>query len=46
MDRVLYAMDYPYQYVPAEVGWTESVNLRPKDMKKLFQTNAEALFRL
>ena len=46
VDRVLYAMDYPYQYVPAEVGWTESVNLGPKDMKKLFQTNAEALFKL
>ena len=45
-DRVLYAMDYPYQYVPAEVGYTESVNLNPEDMKKLFQTNAQTLFKL
>ena len=46
VDRVLYAMDYPYQYVPAEVGYTESVDLNPEDMKKLFQTNAETLFKL
>jgi 2,3-dihydroxybenzoate decarboxylase len=46
MDRVLYAMDYPYQYVPEEVGYTEAVDIGPEDMKKLFQTNAETLFRL
>ena len=46
MDRVLYAMDYPYQYVPEEVGYTESVDIGPDDMKKLFQTNAEELFQL
>lgn len=45
-DRVLYAMDYPYQYVPAEVGYTESANLSPADMKKLFQSNAQRLFKL
>jgi 2,3-dihydroxybenzoate decarboxylase len=46
IDRVLYAMDYPYQYVPAEVGWTEQVDVDAQGMKKLFQTNAETLFRL
>ena len=46
MDRVLYAMDYPYQYVPAEVGYTEAVNISPEEMKMLFQTNAERVFGL
>jgi 2,3-dihydroxybenzoate decarboxylase len=46
IDRVMYAMDYPYQYVPEEVGWTEQVDVSPADMKKLFQTNAERVFNL
>ncbi len=46
MDRVLYAMDYPYQYVLEEVGFTEQVDISPEDMKKLFQTNAENVFNL
>ncbi|HKU17590.1 MAG TPA: amidohydrolase family protein [Steroidobacteraceae bacterium] len=46
LDRVLYAMDYPYQYVPAEVGYTESVDISPEAMKMLFQTNAEQFFKL
>lgn len=46
VDRVLYAMDYPYQYLPAEVGYTESVDISPDEMKMLFQTNAEKVFNL
>ena len=46
VDRVLYAMDYPYQYVPAEVGYTENVNISPAQIKMLFQTNAEKVFKL
>ena len=46
IDRVMYAMDYPYQYVPEEVQWTEEVNVDAEGMKKLFQTNAESVFNL
>ena len=46
VDRVLYAMDYPYEYVLEEVVWTEQVAVGPEDMKKLFQTNAERVFNL
>ena len=45
-DRVMYAMDYPYQYVPEEVGYTEAVNNTPEELKMLFQTNAEKAFNL
>lgn len=46
MDRVLYAMDYPYQYAPEEVGEMERSNLSPEDQKKFYQTNAERVFGL
>ena len=46
IDRVMYAMDYPYQYVPEEVQWTEQVDVDADGMRKLFQTNAETVFRL
>jgi len=46
VDRVLYAMDYPYQFVPEEVKVTDELPISEADRKKLYQTNAEALFRL
>lgn len=46
MDRVLYAMDYPYQYEASEVAATDNVPISAGDRKKLFQTNAEHLFAL
>ncbi|MCG8441502.1 MAG: amidohydrolase family protein [Caulobacterales bacterium] len=46
VDRVMYAMDYPYNYEPDEVGVTETVNISPDEMKMLFQTNAEQVFKL
>jgi 5-carboxyvanillate decarboxylase len=46
MDRVLYAMDYPYQYVPEEVTMTDDFPISDEDKKKLFQTNAETVFGL
>jgi len=46
MDRVLYAMDYPYQFEPAEVTATDNVPISADDKKKLFQTNAERVFGL
>jgi len=46
MDRVLYAMDYPYQFEPDEVTATDNVPISDADKKKLFQTNAERVFGL
>jgi 5-carboxyvanillate decarboxylase len=45
-DRVLYAMDYPYQYVPDEVTAHENLPLNLEEKKALFQTNAETVFGL
>ncbi len=46
VERVLYAMDYPYQFVPAEVTLTDNLPINDADKKKLFQTNAERVFAL
>jgi len=46
LDRVLYAMDYPYQFVPEEVKVTDELPISEADRKKLYQTNAEQVFRL
>jgi len=46
MDRVLYAMDYPYQFEPDEVKATDALPISDADKTKLFQTNAERVFRL
>jgi 2,3-dihydroxybenzoate decarboxylase len=46
VDRVLYAMDYPYQFVPEEVGVTDNLPIGDADKKKLYQTNAERVFAL
>lgn len=45
-DRVLYAMDYPYQFVPEEVKVTDGLPISDTDKKKLYQTNAERVFSL
>lgn len=45
-DRVLYAMDYPYQYVVEEVSVTDNLPISTADKKALYQTNAEHVFRL
>lgn len=46
IDRVLYAMDYPYQFVVDEVVATDNLPISVSDKKKLFQTNAERVFHL
>jgi 2,3-dihydroxybenzoate decarboxylase len=46
MERVLYAMDYPYQFVADEVTATDSIQISAADKKKLFQSNAETVFAL
>ena len=44
VDRVLYAMDYPYQYAPEEVTMMDNMQMSADDKKKFFQTNAEKVF--
>ena len=45
-DRVLYAMDYPYQHAVDEVIALDAMAMGAQDKKKFFQTNAEAVFKL
>jgi 5-carboxyvanillate decarboxylase len=46
VDRVMYAMDYPYQYEPDEVRALDAMNIPLTDKKKFFQANAERAYRL
>lgn len=46
VDRVMYAMDYPYQFVPEEVTVIDNLAISAADKKKLYQTNAERVFRI
>lgn len=45
-DRVMYAMDYPYQYEVDEVKAMDAMPLTLAHQKMFFQTNAERIFRL
>ncbi len=45
-DRVIYAMDYPYQQSADEVAAYDAFDLSPEHKKMLMQTNAEQVFRL
>jgi 5-carboxyvanillate decarboxylase len=46
IDRVMYAMDYPYQFVPEEVRVTDELPIPADDKKKLYQSTAERVFNL
>ncbi|MEJ0027091.1 MAG: amidohydrolase family protein [Rhizomicrobium sp.] len=46
MEHVLYAMDYPYQYVGEEVTMQDDISIGAEHKKMFFQTNAERLFKL
>jgi len=46
MDHVLYAMDYPYQFVADEVTASDNIDVSAEDKVRFFQTNAERLFKL
>lgn len=46
VDRVLYAMDYPYQADPDEVLAMDALAISDADKKRFFQTNAERVFSL
>lgn len=45
-DRVMYAMDYPYEYVADEVRMMDNLDIGDAQKKKFFQTNAERWFNL
>ena len=45
-DRVLYAMDYPYQYAIDEVHALDGMDMNPAAKKKFYQSNAETLFKI
>lgn len=45
-DRVMYAMDYPYEYVADEVRVHDNMAIPLAMKKKLMQTNAERVFNL
>ena len=45
-DRVMYAMDYPYQHAIDEVIQLDGLNMAPEVKKAFFQTNAKRVFRL
>lgn len=46
MDRLMYAMDYPYQFIPEEVNVTDELPIGYEDLKAFYQTNAERVFKL
>ena len=45
-DRVLYAMDYPYQYVPDEVAVTDNLPIGADEKRALYEMNAQQVFGL
>ena len=45
-DRVMYAMDYPYQFVPEEVGVTDRLPISAELRTRLYQSNAERVFKI
>lgn len=45
-DRVMYAMDYPYEFVADEVRVHDNLAIPFEQKKKLMQTNAERAFKL
>ena len=45
-DRVMYAMDYPYEYSIDEVRWQDDLPLTVAEKKPFYQANAEAVFGL
>jgi 2,3-dihydroxybenzoate decarboxylase len=46
IDRVMYAMDYPYQFVPEEVLVTDNLPILEADKQKLYHSTAQRVFKL
>lgn len=45
-DRVMYAMDYPYQYLPDEVKMSDALPLSAEERRSFFETIATKVFKL
>lgn len=45
-DRMMYAMDYPWQFVPSEVGELEQMPIGEAGLKQFFEDNARKIFRI
>lgn len=45
-DRIMYAMDYPYQYTPQEVVDMDNMDMPDEDKKLFYQGVAEKVFKL
>lgn len=46
VDRVMYAMDYPYQHQLDEVIALDGMSMSAEHKKQFFQTNAEKVFKI
>ncbi len=46
MERMMYAMDYPWQFVPEEVGALDAMEIDDTAKKAFFEDNARRLFRI
>ena len=46
VERVMYAMDYPYQYQPGEVDACDAMTIPDADKKAFFEGNARRVFKL
>ena len=46
VDRLMYAMDYPYQYIPEEVDVTDNLPIPHEALKAFYETNARRVFKL
>ncbi|KAA2313907.1 amidohydrolase [Pseudooceanicola sediminis] len=45
-ERMLYAMDYPWQFVPEEVGALDAMGIGENGLKQFFEGNARRLFKI
>jgi 2,3-dihydroxybenzoate decarboxylase len=45
-DRMMYAMDYPWQFVPSEVGELEQMPIGEAGLKQFFEDNARKVFKI
>lgn len=45
-DRMMYAMDYPWQFLPEEVGIIEGFDWTEAEKKEFFEDNARRVFKI
>jgi predicted TIM-barrel fold metal-dependent hydrolase len=46
VDRVMWAIDYPFQLTPASVAFLESAQLSDSEREQVAHRNAERIFRI